>query len=237
MSELRNVDLSSNVIGVLKRESLQGLPKLASLKLANNELSRVGEGAFKEAPNLQQLDLSANRFLGLEQNTFASLNDLKLLNLAENQIEDINGIINSRENLRWLNISQNHLAWFDYAFIPPGLEWLDIHDNGIDSLGNYYALRDNYALKYIDARQNKINSLEVLSILPSIQEMKLGSNLISHIAPNTFLGKPNLTAVHLDSNRLKMLEMASLMVSLSPEKGNTQSILWAWLMIKYQPTV
>ena len=220
MTELRSVDLSSNVIGVLKRESLQGLPKLESLKLSNNELSRIGEGAFKEAPNLKHLDLSANRFLSLEQNTFGTLNDLTFLNLAENQIEDINGLLTSQANLRWLNISQNHLAWFDYAFIPPGLEWLDIHDNGVDSLGNYYALRDNYALKYIDARQNKINSLEVLSILPSIQEMKLGNNFIRYIAPNTFLGKPNLTAIHLDSNKLKTLEMESLLVSLSPEKGN-----------------
>ena len=39
------------------------------------------------------------------------------------------------------------LAWFDYAFIPPGLEWLDMSGNDVDSLGNYYALRENYSLK------------------------------------------------------------------------------------------
>merc|ERR1712223_283511 len=60
MLELRSIDLSSNVIGFLKRESLQGLPKLSNLKLSNNELSRIGDGAFKEAPNLQHLDLSGN---------------------------------------------------------------------------------------------------------------------------------------------------------------------------------
>ena len=55
MLELRSVDLSSNVIGFLKRESLQGLPKLSNLKLSNNELSRIGEGAFKEAPEWSHL--------------------------------------------------------------------------------------------------------------------------------------------------------------------------------------
>ena len=219
MANLRNVDLSANVIGVLKRESLQGLPKLTALKLSRNELSRIGEGAFKEAPSLQHLDFSANRFLSLDQDTFTGLADLQSLNLAENQIEEINGLLTSQTNLRWLNISQNHLAWFDYAFIPPGLEWLDLHDNGVDSLANYYALRDNYALKYIDARQNKITGLEVLSVLPSIEELKLQDNMIGHIDPNTFLGKPNLTAVHLQGNRLSTLAMESLMVSLSPEKG------------------
>ena len=220
MMELRSIDLSSNVIGVLKRESLQGLPKLSNLKLSNNELSRIGEGAFKEAPDLQNLDLSANRFISLEKNTFSILDKLTYLNLAENQIEDVNGLLNTQTNLRWLNISQNQLAWFDYAFIPDGLEWLDIHENGVDSLGNYHHLGDNYALKYVDARDNKIDRLEVLSILPSIQQMRLGSNKIKHIAPNTFLAKPNLTSIHLDNNQLNTLEMASLMVSLSPNKGN-----------------
>ena len=219
MLELKSIDISSNVIGFLKRESLQGLPKLSNLKLSNNELSRIGGGAFKEAPNLQHLDLSGNRFISLDKNTFTILEKLTYLNLAENQIEDINGLLTSQTHLRWLNISQNQLAWFDYAFIPDGLEWLDIHENGVDSLGNYHHLGDNYALKYVDARDNKIDRLEVLSILPSIQQMRLGKNKIKHIDPNTFLGKPNLTSIQLDNNQLNTLEMASLMVSLSPDKG------------------
>ena len=40
MTSLRSLDLSANLIGVLKRESLQGLPKLTALKLSQNELSR-----------------------------------------------------------------------------------------------------------------------------------------------------------------------------------------------------
>ena len=28
---------------------------------------------------------------------------------------------------RWLNVSSNSLQWFDYAFIPKQLEWIDIH--------------------------------------------------------------------------------------------------------------
>ena len=45
-------------------------------------------------------------------------------------------------------------------------------------MGNYYALRDDYALKYVDARKNKITGLEVLSVLPSIEEMHLQDNMI-----------------------------------------------------------
>ena len=55
MPALKSIDLSSNVIGVLNRESLQGLPKLESLRIRNNELSRLEEGAFKETPSLRHL--------------------------------------------------------------------------------------------------------------------------------------------------------------------------------------
>ena len=189
------------------------------------EFARIGEGSFKEAPSLRHLDFSANRFLSLEQETFIELKDLTSLNLAENQMEDINGLLTSQPNLKWLNLSQNHLAWFDYAFIPPGLEWLDIHQNGVDSLGNYYALRDDYALKYVDARRNKITGLEVLSVLPSIQEMHLQDNMISTIARNTFLGKPNLTTLHLEGNRITSLDMASLMVSVDPARDQPKMYL------------
>ena len=55
MPALKSIDLSSNVIGVLNRESFQGLPKLQALRISNNELSRMEEGAFKEAPSLRHL--------------------------------------------------------------------------------------------------------------------------------------------------------------------------------------
>ena len=92
MPSLRSLDLSSNVIGVLKRESLQALPELHTFKISRNELSRIGDGAFKETPALLHLDLSANRLQSLEQETFKSLKDLKSLNVAENHLEDINGL-------------------------------------------------------------------------------------------------------------------------------------------------
>ena len=55
------------MIGVLKRESLQGMPHLQTLNLSRNELSSIGNGTFKETVNIKHLDLSGNRFHKLEQ--------------------------------------------------------------------------------------------------------------------------------------------------------------------------
>ena len=98
-------------------------------------MSRLGEGTFVEVPNLQELNLSKNRFTSLEQDAFKDLKDLQRLDLSQNQLEDVNGLFSHQSALIWLNLSANHLLWFDYAFIPPSLVHLDIHFNNIDSLG------------------------------------------------------------------------------------------------------
>ena len=218
MPSLQSLDLSSNVIGVLKRESLQGLPELSTLKIGRNELSRIGEGAFKETPALQHLDVGANRLQIVEQDTFKELQALKSLNVAENQLEDINGLLQAQAELQWLNVSANRIAWFDYAFVPPSVQYLDISDNVIDALGNYYNLAENYALTYLDASGNRITALEPMSLLPSMEDVFLEDNAISSIADNTFIGKSLLNQVHLERNALTTLSMAALMTS--PLKGN-----------------
>ncbi|XP_040573970.1 toll-like receptor Tollo [Lepeophtheirus salmonis] len=209
------LDLSSNVIGVIKRESFKGLGELKTLRIANNGLSRVGEGAFKDTSQLMHLDLSINRFKALERETFTVLNNLQSLNMAENLLEDINGVLSSLVQLKWLNISSNHLGWFDYAFLPLNLEWLDVHNNRVDSLANYFGIKGDYSLKYLDASFNKIRILKPLSIPSSLTHLYLNDNNIEEIEANTFLDKRNLSRVHLERNNLSKLEMNSLVLSSS----------------------
>lgn len=218
MAALTTLDLSQNVIGFLKRESLQGLPKLTALKIGKNELSRIGEGAFKEAPELKHLDLGGNRFQKLGQETFRALKKLESLNLAENELEDVNGLLQTQIHLKWLNISNNHLAWFDYAFVPPSVQWLDVHSNEIDALGNYYNLEGNFKLKFLDASHNKISDVGPENILGSMEHLYLNDNKISKIAPNSFLDKERLEQVHLQRNELSTLSRAALHITPQESK-------------------
>ena len=99
------------------------------------------------------------------QASFAALTNLTHLNLAENQIEDINGLLTTQMALRHLNLSSNRLHWFDYAFVPNSLVALDLHDNLIDSVENYYSLKEGFQLEYLDASQNRYTWADVASLI------------------------------------------------------------------------
>ena len=87
------------------------------------------------------LNLAHNKLSKLNQSVFNPLEDLRMLRLDNNKLEDINGLLQAQSELQWLNVSANNLQWFDYAFIPRNLKWLDIHANAIEELGNYYRYR------------------------------------------------------------------------------------------------
>jgi hypothetical protein len=58
-------------------------------------------------------------------------------------------------SLEWLNLSSNRLHWFDYAFVPNSLVVLDLQDNLIDSVENYYSLKEGFQLQYLDVSKNR----------------------------------------------------------------------------------
>ncbi len=165
------------------------------------------------------LNLAHNSLSKLNQIVFNDLTNLKMLRLDNNQLEDINGLLQAQSELQWLNISSNKLQWFDYAFIPKSLQWLDLHANEIEELGNYYQLRDGFNLATLDASENRIKKLQPLSLPDSLEYVKLNHNNIANIAPNTFINKVNLSRVELTSNHLETLDLPSLAITFNVSKA------------------
>lgn len=214
LSMLRTLDLGENQIGAIRNESFSGgLDNLYGLRLAGNGLRRVDPEAFKELRTLQVLNLAHNRLEKLDHAVFNPLTELQMLRLDNNMLEDINGLLTTQGELRWLNISANRIQWFDFAFIPKNLKWLDLHENEVEDLGNYYKLSSGFGLTTLDASNNKIKSLGPLSLPSSLEYVFLNGNRISNVEPNTFLEKPDLVRVELTSNHLERLELSSLAIS------------------------
>ncbi|CAG0888736.1 unnamed protein product, partial [Cyprideis torosa] len=188
MSQLYGLRLISNQITNISVEALKGLPALKILNVAHNNISYIAEKAFEKNRNLQAIRLDAN------------------------QIADITSLFVKLPSLFWLNISDNAIAYFDYALVPRSLTYLDLHKNGIKKLGNYYHLNNVLNLHTLDASFNKITEIDRESVPDSIEVVFLNDNLISSIEEHTFRDKRNLTRVDLFANQLSTLDFNALVL-------------------------
>lgn len=109
--------------------------------------------------------------------------------------------------------TENHLNWFDYAFVPKNLTWLDIHGNYIESLQNYYKLQEEIQIKTLDASHNRLVDIGPMNVPNSIELLFINNNHIMTIHANTFIDKVNLTRVDLYANALQKLQMHQLRIA------------------------
>lgn len=195
---------------VLTNAMMKGLERLTWLDLNDCYSLHINTAALQDLLSLHQLNLAHNKLSSLHQDTFKSLKKLKILRLDDNKLKDINGLLQSQTELKKLNVSSNRLQWFDYAFIPKSLEMIDLHNNQIEELGNYFKLKDEFNLHTMDVSQNKIQKISSSSFLASLQHINLQSNDIQYIDANTFTQLLHLSSVRLDNNHLVTLHLPSL---------------------------
>lgn len=219
MRLLRTVDLGENSITSLDEPSFRGMNNLYGLRLIGNKLQNISKRAFSDLPALQILNLARNKIQRIEHGAFESSPNLQAIRLDANLLTDINGLFANIPSLLWLNISDNHVEWFDYAFIPRGLQWLDLHKNSVPELGNHYSLDLELRLQTLDASFNKLTKIGASAVPSSIELLFVNDNLISTVEPHTFLKKTNLTRVDLYANQIVSMDLNALRLTpVDPER-------------------
>ncbi|KAM3958443.1 toll-like receptor 7 [Aphomia sociella] len=213
---LKTLDLGENLITDIKNGSFKNLDQLTGLRLIDNQIGNLTVGMFWDLPSLQVLNLAKNKVQSLERGSFQRNKQLEAIRLDGNFISDINGVFSALLSLLWLNLSENHLVWFDYAFIPSNLKWLDVHGNFIEHLGNYYKLQDEIHIKTLDVSHNHILEISPLAIPNSVELLFINNNHINNIQVNTFMEKRNLTRVDIYANEISHLDINSLRLSPVP---------------------
>nr|XP_050864570.1 toll-like receptor 7 [Vespula vulgaris] len=213
---LKTLDLGENRIGSFHNGSFRNLHQLTGLRLIGNDIGNLSRGMLWDLPNLQILNLARNKVQHVDMHAFERNIKLEAIRLDGNFLSDINGIFTSIASLLLLNLSENHIEWFDYAFIPGNLKWLDIHGNFIEKLDNYYELR-NSKVKTLDASHNRITELTSLSVPDSVELLFINNNYISIVHPNTFVKKVNLTRVDMYANMIETMELTALLLTRVPE--------------------
>lgn len=188
---LRYVDISNNRVTDL--ESLNNLTHLLSLKADYNQLEKI---ALRPFPFLQHASFSFNKIMdtsGLQHPL------LEHLNLNNNQIEDVKDLDGSLlTKLHTLEIKENKIKSLEHLNVP-SLRNLYIGYNAINSLNGIsrmnaletlYLRKNNIAdltgleetisdLKYINLRENRIESIaEIMKLqcLPSLKILSLTDN-------------------------------------------------------------
>ncbi|KAL5288564.1 TOLL7 family protein [Megaselia abdita] len=218
LAMLRTLDLGENQISTFTNGSFRNLHQLTGLRLIDNRIGNITVGMFWDLPRLSVLNLAKNRIQSIERGSFDQNVEIEAIRLDRNFLSDINGLFATLTSLLWLNLSENHLTWFDYAFIPSNLKWLDIHGNYIESLGNYYKLQEEIRVKTLDASYNRITELNPMSIPNTIELLFINNNLITIIQPNTFVHKGNLARVDLYANALNQLQLQLLRIAKIDEE-------------------
>lgn len=213
---LKTLDLGDNQITEVFNTSFASMQELVGLRLTENNLTNLSKGIFDKMAALRILNLSGNKIQRIEPGTLDSNKNLLAIRLDGNYLTEINGLFSKLPNLVWLNISENLLQWFDYALIPTGLQWLDIHSNQLTELGNYFEIESQLHLTMFDASNNKLTDITGSAIPDSVEILNLSNNLISKVQSYTFFKKPNLTRVELTGNQIKSLTQNSLRISTIP---------------------
>ena len=215
---LRSLDLSYNRIREIGNASYLGLEHLYGLNIEGNLIGNLSRGDFVDLPSLRVLNLAHNRIQSVEEKTFDDIFDLHALRLDSNGLENVNNLFLNLHDLLMLNVSANRIVQFDYAMIPMALQWLDIHQNQIDQLSNFYSIESELKLRTLDASYNRITEIIDASLPNGIEVVLLNRNVIRKIAPHTFAKKANLTRVDLSENRLSSLDLNSLRLSRVPDR-------------------
>ena len=96
---------------------------------------------------------------------------MQALRLDNNRLEELNGLLNTQHHLQWLNVSHNLLQWFDYAFIPKSLLWLNLRNNRIEELGNYYDMQAGFRLVHLDVGGNRLQRVDRECLVHSLKEV------------------------------------------------------------------
>ncbi len=85
MPNLKTIQLESDQIESIERNTFKNLKYLQTLSLQDNKLNQIYDFYFEKLFNLNELDLSDNSIEIIEKNSFNDLKRLTKLNLNRNK--------------------------------------------------------------------------------------------------------------------------------------------------------
>nr|CAB3263486.1 leucine-rich repeats and immunoglobulin-like domains protein 3 [Phallusia mammillata] len=210
------LSLSHNSINDIGK-GLQSWTSLHLLDLSFNRLRHLRNNTFINQKNLTELYLHRNKIKVVEPCAFNGLNHtLETLSLSRNRIRLLRGLSSSsiREscigflsNLRYLDLSRNHIAQVDGLTFNGmcRLNTLLLNYNSITTLkdGSFYSLK---ALERLNLDHNLVSSVSMwLFDLEKLHSLSLHNNNVSEIVQDSWKFSKEIKQLNLSSNKLSLI--------------------------------
>ncbi|XP_017122249.1 protein artichoke [Drosophila elegans] len=194
---LKNLDLSHNGLNWIHLRALSRLPNLVSLKLSHNQISDVGMVGriVKDLEHLKKLRLDHNLISVIEDGSFVDLPNLSELHLNDNRITELQyGAFLGTPQLKTIYLQNNLIR----RIHPESL--LQASGSGVEAVHIY---------------NNEIGHVEVLrallDALPTLRYLDMSGNVLSELPYGALRGHGTLEQLHLNHNRLRLIERDALM--------------------------
>ena len=129
---LQKVFLSRCKLGVIAEDAFVQLTNLVELDLSSNVLTSVPSDSLKHCPNLRRLVLNNNPIGAIRKETFANTPALNSLDLSECQIGSVEaGSFKGLSSLQYLKLDGNRLSTLSSLVLQdlPPLYSMDLHKN------------------------------------------------------------------------------------------------------------
>ena len=209
---------------------------MQEIRFTHNEARRIPK-SIPNAPALTHLDLSHNRLEDLEHIDLTAMHQLVSLKAANNKLKSIPANIIHLNDLQILDLSSNYFAEFPAVICElKHLTDLDLSFNTIEeipeSIGNLKTLSrfiitnnklknfpstvcemDN--LRELDCRYNALHNIDVLSTIPSLENLFCGHNAVSALSPSPSRFA-KLRQLHMNKN-----PTTKLLLPIAPEPMRT----------------
>lgn len=227
--QVTTLDLTDNSIRRITIESLVPVRGVVNLKLKQNEIDSIEEGAFHVTDHLQTLDLSSNKLKSIHQGTFTGAQTLLHLDLSNNQLEHVDGAFAEMSQLTRLDLQNNHikgLSQFTFRDLV-SLRYLLLSSNQIAHVDRraftnliklmYLVLKDNPVgsadnfeftsnfLSYVDFSECGLRYVP-RGLPNSIRYLQLRRNNMTSIQRRDFQTCPYISILVLDENGLLDIE-------------------------------
>lgn len=184
--DLKELDLSNNLISIIKESNFEGVKSLERLDLSDNHISEIEDKAFSSLKLLHYLDLSGNQLVVFPANTFAPLPTLKTLKVSSNEgfgrIMGRDAVNSSLANLYL------HLG------VTSDLERLEMERCNLTKIN----LMNGGGLRYLNLGFNEFVDLKKLEIPGTVEKLDLSGNPLRELTSDSLRHVYNVTELILE---------------------------------------